>query len=137
MAEKTEDPKGVAGPPVRFVTVEDAGGLGGDPVPGAEFGEHGGLDVVADRVVLQVTLPVDVDGSGQMPHVVQEDILVALDDPDPLVLQVVGHPFRGDKGFGVGVVAVDAHVVVVIGGRHPVKPAGMPWHQPRKNSSLL
>jgi hypothetical protein len=32
----------------------------------------------------------------------------------------------------VGVVAVDAHALVVIGERHPVKPAGTPWHQPRK-----
>jgi hypothetical protein len=67
-----------------------------------------------------------VDGTGKVSHVVKEDILVALDEEKVLFPEMIRDPRGADQYFGVGVVAVDAHALVVIGGSHPVKPAGMP-----------
>jgi len=100
MTEEAENPEGIAGPPVGLVAVEDAGGLRSDAVPAAQGGKRLRLDVIADRVVLKIALPVDVDRTGEVPHIVEEDILVALDDADPVVLEMIGHPGGGDQDLG-------------------------------------
>ena len=61
------------------------------------------VDVVADDLVLQVALPVDPHGSGDMPQVVEQQVFVALDDADLGVLQVILDPVGRDQGFGMGV----------------------------------
>ncbi len=112
VAEEVEDPEGVAGPPVGFVAVEDAGGVGGDAEAGAEAGELFGLEVVADGLVVEVGTPVDVDGTRDVTGGIEEDVFVAFDDANGGVCEVVGEPLGGDEGFGVGVLGefVFAHV---------------------------
>src|SRR5689334_2667484 len=73
VAEKSESPEGVAGPPVRFVAVEDAGGIARDPVFRANLGKSRGINVVADERILQVGTPIDVHGAGDVPSVIEED----------------------------------------------------------------
>ena len=103
VAEQLERPESVAGPPVRLVAVEDHRGVVGDSVPGADFGELLGVDIVADDLVLQVSLPVDPDRAGDVAHVVEQHVLVALDDPDLGVLQVFLDPVGRDQDLGVSV----------------------------------
>ena len=66
MTEKAENPEGIAGPPVGFVTVKNTGRLRGDPVLRAEGGKGLRLDVITDRVILEIALPIDVNGPGEM-----------------------------------------------------------------------
>ena len=61
------------------------------------------VDVVADDLVLQIPLPVDAHGAGDMPQVVEQQVLVALHDADLRVLQVILDPVGRDQDFGVGV----------------------------------
>ena len=62
-----------------------------------------GVDVVADELVLEVPLPVDLDGAGDVAHVVEQDVLVALDDPDLGVVEVLLDPVGRDEDFGVSI----------------------------------
>ena len=62
-------------------------------------------DVVADVGVLEVRLPVDVDGVVEVAGGVEQDVLVRLDHADALgVGEVLGDPVGGDEDLGVGVV---------------------------------
>jgi hypothetical protein len=60
-------------------------------------------------VILEIALPIDVDGTGKVSHVVKEDILVALDEEKVLFPEMIRDPRGADQYFGVGVVAVGAH----------------------------
>ncbi len=62
-----------------------------------------GVDVVADDLVLQVRVPADLDGAGDVALEVEGRVLVALDDPDLRVVQVLLDPVGADEHFGVGV----------------------------------
>jgi hypothetical protein len=50
-----------------------------------------------------------VNCPGDVSDVIEKDILVALDNPDIRVMEMIGHPGSGDEGFGMCVGAVDAH----------------------------
>jgi len=58
---------------------------------------------VADQLILEVALPVDLDGPRDVAHVVEEDVLVALDDPDLGIVPVLLDPVGRDEDFGVDV----------------------------------
>ena len=73
------------------------------PDRAADRGELLGVDVVADELVLEVALPVDLDGAGDVAHVVEQDVLVALDDPDLRVVAVLLDPVGRDEDLGVHV----------------------------------
>ena len=103
MPEELERPEGVAGPPVRLVAVEDHGRVVGNSRLRAHRGEFLGVDVVANELVLEVALPVDPDGAGNVAQVVEQEILVALDDADLGVLQVVCDPVGRDEDFRMSV----------------------------------
>ena len=66
VAEKLEDPEGVGGPPVVLVAVEDHGGVVADAPLGEQLLEALPVDIIADHAVLQVGVPVELDGSGYM-----------------------------------------------------------------------
>ena len=103
VSEEFECPEGIARPPVRLVTVEHDGGVAGDAGPGAQGGELLGVDVVAEQLVLEVPLPVDPDGAGDVGQVVEQYVFVALDDADFRILQVVFDPIGRDQHFRVNV----------------------------------
>ena len=60
VAVEFEDPKRIAGPPVVLVAVEDDGRVVGDALARAELGKAVFVDVVADDLVLQIGVPVDL-----------------------------------------------------------------------------
>ena len=108
--EEPEDPEGVAGPPVRFVAVENARRVRTDTVLGTNGGEFLRRYVVTDGLVLQVTAPVDVHGAGKMPGIVEKDVLVAFHDADRRILQMCGDPVGRNEGLGMCVVFL-VHIV--------------------------
>ena len=118
VAEQPENPQRVAGPPVRFVAVENAGRVGTDPVLRADGGELGRGDVIAHGLILQVGSPVDMHRAGDVPRVVEENVLVAFDDADGRILQMRRNPVGGDECFGMCVVFL-AHKSVGCFGKIP------------------
>ena len=94
VSEQTERPERVAGPPVRFVAVENTGRFGRDPVATAKFGEFFRRDVIANHRILQIGPPIDVDRAGNVTGVVKQDVLIRFDDADVLVVEVLFEPSR-------------------------------------------
>lgn len=70
---------------------------------GAELGEGFRADVIADCLVVEVAPPVDVNGSWEVTGIVEKDILIAFDDADGWVVEVVGEPAGADEDIRVGV----------------------------------
>ena len=105
VAEELERPEGVAGPPVRLVAVEDDGGVGGDALGPGQRGELLGVDVVADELVLEVPLPVDLDRArgcapcrrAGRPRRSRRHQVAAVESP---LLDCRGQPFRGHQAAG-------------------------------------
>jgi hypothetical protein len=94
---KLEDPVGVGRPPVVPVAVDDHRRLRRDAQARGELGERLRPEEVAGDRVVQVGLPIDLLGAGDVPDVVQEDVLVRLEDPHLRVLQVLGDPIGADE----------------------------------------
>ncbi len=70
-----------------------------------QLGELGAVDVVAHVWVVEVGVPVDLDGAGDVPGVVEQDVLVGLDDGQARAAEVAREPVGRDQPVGVGVVA--------------------------------
>jgi hypothetical protein len=90
VSEKAECPERVASPPVCLVAVENAGGVGRDPVAAAKRDESLRSDIVANKGVLKIGPPIDVDRAGNVPGVVEQDVLVGFDDADICVEVLLG-----------------------------------------------
>src|SRR5262249_59751760 len=58
--KKAECPERVAGPPVGFVAVENAGGVRSDSVSTAKLGKFFRCDVITDHRVLKISAPINV-----------------------------------------------------------------------------
>src|SRR5918997_3040959 len=107
VAEETEDPEGVGGPPVVPVPVEDDRGVGGDALLGHQVGEVVGVEVVAHQGVVEVLDPVYLHGVGNVAYVVEEHVLVRLHKAKVLgIVKVVRHPLGADQGLGLRVALV-------------------------------
>ena len=104
VAVEFEHPEGVAGPPVVLVAIEDNGRVVGDASLGAEFFEGRPIDVVPHHLILQVDLPVDFDGSGDVALRVKRPVFVRFDDPYLRVGEMVCDPGGRDEEVGVCVV---------------------------------
>ena len=62
------------------------------------------VEIVAVDRIVQILDPVDLDGVGDVPYIVQKNVLVALDDAVVLgVVQVLGDPLGGYQGLRVRV----------------------------------
>ena len=103
VAIELEHPQRIAGPPVVPVAVEDDGRVVGDPVGLAELLEACPVDVVPPHLVLEVDLPVDLDGPGHVPLGVERPILVRFDDPHVRIVGMLGHPLGGHQDIGIRV----------------------------------
>src|SRR5262249_36148259 len=73
-----ENPEGIACPSVVPVTVKYNFMLVSNALATNEFGERLLIDIVAHHLVLQFAMPVHLDGTRDMPDVVQEHVLVRL-----------------------------------------------------------
>jgi hypothetical protein len=90
--EELEDPQRVGGPPVVLVPVEDDRRVRRYALLAHEPGEVLGVQVVTDQGIVEVLYPIYLDRVGYVPYVVEEDVLVALDDPHVRVVEVSGNP---------------------------------------------
>src|SRR6185503_20233435 len=90
-------PVGVGGEPVVAVAVEHDQVVVGDAVRAEELAEGLRAEEVALDLVLQVLLPVKADRAGDVRLGVQGGVLVDLDDPDGIVVEVVFQPLRVDE----------------------------------------
>ena len=122
VAEELEDPRGVGGPPVGAVAVNDDGVLARDAARAHQLGEGGAVDEVAAHGVVEVAAPIDAQRTRDVADVVQEGVLVGLDDFQPVDAEARGQPRGGDELFGVGElleqrvrVMLDAHAVPFLG----------------------
>src|SRR5690242_12775872 len=79
MTVEPEDPKGIAGPPVVFVPIENDGGVIGDAFGRTKLRKSVFVDVVANNGVLQVRVPVDFHRPWDVTLGIKKDVLV-----DPL-----------------------------------------------------
>src|ERR1700676_5310332 len=112
MPEKSEYPEGVASPPVRFVAIKDARGVGSNSNPAGQRSKSLWINVVAHGVVIQIALPVHMDGSWKMPSVIQQHIFIAFNDSNLRVVQVFSNPLRANQGFGVSVFS-GGHIAIL------------------------
>ncbi len=82
VAIKFECPEGVAGPPVTFVAVENHDRLGRDSFRGTKPGEGFFVDVVAADGILQIGVPVDLNGARNVALRIEKHVLVRFDNAD-------------------------------------------------------
>jgi hypothetical protein len=61
------------------------------------------VQVVAGDLVVQFGVPVDLDRAGDVPTVVQQHVLVALDNDKTGRTQMFGQPVGADEPLGMGV----------------------------------
>jgi hypothetical protein len=93
VAEEPEDPEGVGGPPVVLVPVKDNRRIWGDALLLHELGKMLRVEIVAVDRIVQILDPVDLDSVGDVPYIVQKNVLVALDDAVVLgIVQVLCDP---------------------------------------------
>jgi hypothetical protein len=103
--EEAEHPQGVGSPPVRLVAVDDDGRVPGDAARAHHLGEAGAIDVVPRDRVVEVEVPVELEGARDMAGVVEQDVLVGLQQrdavgtADPSRLELLGEPVRGDQSL--------------------------------------
>ena len=100
MAVQLEVPVCVGGEPVVVAAVEDHGVVVGDAALGQQGAELLGVDeVTADRI-LQVGLPVELDGAGDVAAVVGAGVFVDLDEDDAIGVEVLLSPIGADQDVG-------------------------------------
>lgn len=80
MPEQGEYPQCVRGPPVGLVSVDDDGILAADSLAVHQFCELCAVNVIPDRAVVQVDVPVDFHRAGYVPDVVEKNVLIGLHD---------------------------------------------------------
>jgi hypothetical protein len=117
VAVEREQPGGVRGPPVVLVAVDDERRVGADALRGEESGELGTGDELADLGVVEVGVPVDLHGAGDVARLVEQDVLVRLDDDEVGVVEVLGEPVGGHEALRMRVL-VDLRGAGVQCGRH-------------------
>ena len=69
----------------------------GDALRAEELPEVVGTEEVAPGLVLEVLLPVEADRPGDVRLGVEGGVLVDLDDPDRVVIEVIGDPVGLDQ----------------------------------------
>ena len=68
-----------------------------DPAASHQLAERVGVEEVAPDLVLEVLLPVEADRAGDVRLGIEGGVLVDLDDPDRVVVEVVRHPVGLDQ----------------------------------------
>jgi len=113
--EEREDPQGVGGPPVVLVAVDHDGAVARDAVATHQRGERLAVDVVTLDGVVEVEVPVDLDGALDVARLVEQDVLVGLDHDQPRLAEVLLQPLGAHETLGVGVLGEAGGRVVLDG----------------------
>ena len=61
------------------------------------------VDVVAVQLILQVGVPVDPHGAGDVSLLIEQNVFVRFDDADVRIVFVLVDPSGADQDFGMGV----------------------------------
>src|SRR5947207_14508724 len=101
MSEQPKRPKRVARPPVRFVPVKNARGLGRDAVAAAKPREFFRRNIIANHWVLEIGAPIDMHRARNMPGVVKQNIFIRLDDPDSIIFEMFLQLISLHQRFGM------------------------------------
>ena len=101
VAEEREDPEGVGRPPVVLVAVDDHGRVAGDALRPEQGGELLAVQVIAHDGVVELGVPVDLHGPGDVPGLVEEHVFIGFDDHEPGLPEVLGEPVGGDEPLRV------------------------------------
>lgn len=120
VTEQREHPQRIGGPPIALVAIDHHGVIAGDALAVHQFGELLAVDVVAHPWVVEVGVPVDLDGAGNMADVVEQDVLVGFDDRQARRAHVCRQPVGGHEPFGMGVGRQGG--ARVCGKRHIIEP---------------
>lgn len=122
MAEEGEHPEGIGRPPVIFVAIDHDGRVAADAFGADQCGELRSVDVVALHRVVEIGVPVDLDGAGDVSGLVKEYVFIRLDDDKPRCAEVSTEPVCADETPGVcecrearGLVDLDGHLVPPVG----------------------
>ncbi len=132
MAEQGEHPQRVGRPPVVLVAVDHHGVVPGDALGRQQRREALAVEVVACHRVVELGVPVDLDGAGDVAGLVEQHVLVGLDHDEAGGVEALGEPRGRDQPLRVGVlgklgvgVVLDGHccllrcrTVAVAVGRH-------------------
>src|SRR5439155_20307775 len=121
-----EEPEEPCREPVVVVAVGHDRRARGDAALGKERLELLLVDEIADRMLLQVGLPVQTDRSGDVTLVVRGGVHVDLEHADARILRALREPVRLDEH----VVRIASHVFeppTVIGWDRRRRSASMPW----------
>src|SRR6185436_11113898 len=100
-SEQLEYPERVRCPPVVLVTVEHDGGALVDSLFTQELLELLRRDVIAQHRIVEIEVPVHLLCSPNMSGVVKKNVLVALDDPDVRVVEMLSEPLSAHENFGM------------------------------------
>ena len=100
VAVELEVPVRVRGEPVVVAAVEDDGVVVGDALVGQQLGELLLVDEVALDRILEVGLPVQLHGAGDVPAVVGAGVLVDLDEDGVGRVEIALGPVGGDQDVG-------------------------------------
>ena len=103
VTEEGEDPQCVGGPPVGLVAVDDDGVFTGDALGGHKCGEALAVDVVTGHGVVEFSVPIDLDRSGNVPGFVEQHVFVAFDDDESGIACMLSHPIGADQSGSVRV----------------------------------
>ena len=103
MAKQAKDPEGIRGPPVEVVAVDYDRRVARDAARRAHGSKALGADVIARRRVVEVEVPVDLLGAGNVARVKQQDVLVRLQHHETRRGQVVLEPLGRHETSRVGV----------------------------------
>ncbi len=81
------------------------------------------FDVVAHDGVVEIGVPVDLHGTGNVAGLVEQHVFVGLDDDEAGFTEVLGEPLGGDETLGMGVLG-ELRCGVELGGH------GTSWERP-------
>src|SRR5206468_10584647 len=92
VTKQAKRPERVASPPVGLVAVKNTSGIRRDSVPTAKARKFFWENIIANQRVLEISTPIYVHRSGDMPCVIKQNILIRFDDADALVFEVFLQP---------------------------------------------
>src|SRR5207245_3047246 len=102
-AEQPEHPEGVRRPPVVLITIKHDRRVVVDPLRAQQPLEARAIDVVAHQRIVEVGYPIDLHGAGNVPSLVQQNVLVRLEQADLGIVAMLLHPLGGDQHLGTRV----------------------------------
>ena len=104
MSKKGEHPERIRCPPVALVSIDHDSVGARNTLASHQLGKLSTVNVIANHRVIKFGVPVDLDSSGNMTGVIEQNVLVGFDDRKPRRVEILRQPFGGHQPLRVGVV---------------------------------